>query len=154
MGVALVLFLLSPVTLLAWAVGQAFLRVTGLRWWKLALASLAAFALVVLVEGGPGPALAHHFSGYAGWLRQIGAAQLDYPTPGSFLWPQLPLAIPVGLLAAALNLAGRRQAIDPAEVRKQQREATRRMDSAVRRAALVRDDHFGPVALGCASTAT
>ena len=68
---------------------------------------------MVVVEGGPGPALAHHFSGYTGWLRQIGAAQLDYPAPGAFLWPQLPLAIPVGLLAAALNLAGRRQADRP-----------------------------------------
>jgi hypothetical protein len=76
------LFLLSPVTLLAWAAGQAFLRVTGLRWWKLALASLAAIGLVVSVEGGPGGALAQHFSGYVGWLRQIGAAQLDYPAPG------------------------------------------------------------------------
>jgi hypothetical protein len=148
MAVALALFLLSPVTLLTWAAGQAFLRVTGLRWWKLALASLTAIGLVVLVEGGPGPVLAHHFSGYVGWLRQIGAAQLDYPAPGAFLWPQLPLAIPLGLLAAALNPAGRRQAIDPAEVRKQQREATRRMESAVRRAEAVRDDHFGPVALG------
>jgi hypothetical protein len=146
--VAIGLFLLSPVTLLAWAVGQALLRVTGLRWWKLALASLATLALVVMAEGGPGPALAQHFSGYAGWLRQIGAAQLDYPAPGAFLWPQLPLAIPVGLLAAALNLAGRRQAIDPAEVKRQQRDAARRMDSAVKRAATVRDDHFGPVALG------
>jgi hypothetical protein len=145
---AIGLFLLSPVTLLAWAAGQALLRVTGVRWWKLALAALAAIGLVVLVEGGPGPALAHHFSGYVGWLRQIGAAQLDYPAPGAFLWPQLPLAIPLGLLAAALNLAGRRQAIDPAEVRKQQREAQRRMESAVRRAEAVRDDHFGPVALG------
>jgi hypothetical protein len=148
MLVALVLFLLSPVTLLAWAVGQALLRVTGLRWWKLALASLAAIAAVLVVEGGPGPALAQHFSGYLGWLRQIGAAHLDYPTPGAFLWPQLPLAIPVGLLVAALNLAGRRQAIDPAEVKRTQREAQRRMDTAVRRAVAVRDDHFGPVALG------
>jgi len=103
---------------------------------------------VLAVEGGPGPALAHHFSGYAGWLRQIGAAHIDYPAPGAFLWPQLPLAIPVGLLAAALNLAGRRRAIDPAEVKRTQREATRRMDTAVRRAAQVRDDHFEPVALG------
>jgi hypothetical protein len=148
MAVAIGLFLLSPVTLLAWAAGQAWLRITGLRWWKLALTALAAIGLVVLVEGGPGPALAHHFSGYTDWLRQIGAAHLAYPAPGAFLWPQLPLAIPVGLLAAALNLAGRRQAIDPAEVRKQQRDATRRMDTAVRRATAVRDDHFGPVALG------
>jgi hypothetical protein len=148
MVVAIGLFLLSPVTLFAWAAGQLLLRVTGLRWWKLALASTAAIGLVVLAEGGPGPALAHPFSGYAGWLRQLGAAQLDYPTPGAFLWPQLPLAIPLGLLVAALNLAGRRQAIDPAEVKKQQREAQRRMDIAVRRAVAVRDDHFGPVALG------
>jgi hypothetical protein len=148
MVVAIGLFLLSPVTLLAWAAGQALLRVTGLRWWKLALVSLATIAAVVLAAGGPGPALAHHFSGYVGWLRQLGAAHLDYPAPGAFLWPQLPLAVPVGLLAAALNLAGRRQAIDPSEVRKQQREAARRMESAVRRAAHVRDDHFGPVALG------
>ena len=90
MGVALALFLLSPVTLLAWAAGQAWLRITGMRWWKLALAALAAVALAILVEGGPGPALAHHFSGYTSWLRQIGAAHLDYPTPGAFLWPQLP----------------------------------------------------------------
>ncbi len=144
-----VLFLLSPVTLLAWAAGQALLRITGLRWWKLALASLAAIATVIAVEGGPGPALAQHFSGYTGWLRQIGAAQLDYPTPGAFLWPQLPLAIPVGLLAAALNLAGRRQAIDPAEVK--QAAARGHPPDGQRpssRAAPVRDDHFGPVALG------
>jgi hypothetical protein len=148
MGVALALFLLSPVTLLAWAAGQAWLRVNGLRWWKLALASLTTIAAVMAVEGGPGPALAHHFSGYAEWVRQIGAPVVHLPMPGSFLWPQLPLAIPVGLLAAALNLAGRRQAIDPAEVRKQQRDATRRMESAVRRAVAVRDDHLGAVALG------
>jgi hypothetical protein len=147
MVVALSLFLLSPITLFAWAAGQGLLRVTGMRWWKLALASLATLAGVVL-EDGPGPALAHHFSGYVEWARQYGAAELHLPMPGAFLWPQLPLAIPVGLLAAALNLAGRRQAIDPAEVRRQQREATRRMARAVRRAALVRDDHFGPVALG------
>jgi hypothetical protein len=148
MLVALGLFLFSPVVLLAWAAGQALLRVTGIRWWKLALAALAAIAAVIAAQGGPGPALAHHFSGYAGWLRQIGDPVIHLPMPGAFLWPQLPLAIPTGLLAAALNLAGRRQAIDPAEVRRQQRESQRRMDSAVRRATAVRDDHFGPVALG------
>jgi hypothetical protein len=148
MAVAIGLFLLSPVTLFAWAAGQAWLRITGMRWWKLALASLTTIGLVVMVEGGPGPALAHHFSGYVGWLRQFGAPVVHLPMPGAFLWPQLPLAIPAGLLAAALNLAGRRQAIDPAEVRRTQREPTRRMESAVKRAAAVRDDHFGPVALG------
>jgi hypothetical protein len=148
MLVALGLFLLSPLTLLAWAAGQALLRVTGLRWWKLALAAVAMLAGVVVVQGGPGPALAHHVSGYVDWLRQYGAPGRHLPMPGAFLWPQLPLAVPVGLLAAALNLAGRRQAIDPAEVRRTQRDAAGRMTAAVRRAALVRDDHFGPVALG------
>jgi hypothetical protein len=148
MVVALGLFLLSPITLVAWAAGQGLLRVTGIRWWKLALASLSAFAGVIVLQGGPGPAVAHHFSGYVEWACQYGAAELHLPMPGAFLWPQLPLAIPTGLLAAALNLAGRRQAIDPAEVRRQQRDAARRMDSVVRRATLVRDDHFGPVALG------
>src|SRR4030095_12157747 len=90
LGVALALFLLSPVTLLAWAAGQALLRVTGLRWWKLAIASLAAIASGTAAAGSPAAALAHHFSGYAGWLRQIGAAHIDYPAPGAFLWPQLP----------------------------------------------------------------
>jgi hypothetical protein len=148
MLVALGLFLFSPMVLLAWAAGQALLRVTGMRWWKLALASIVAIAAVIVAEGGPGPALAQHFSGYTGWLRQIGAPVVHLPAPGAFLWPQLPLAVPTGLLAAALNLAGRRQAIDPAEVKLQQRERQRRMESAVRRAAAVRDDHFGPVALG------
>ena len=57
MGVALALFLLSPVTLLAWAAGQALLRVTGMRWWKLALVCLAAVAAVVAYQGGPSVAL-------------------------------------------------------------------------------------------------
>jgi hypothetical protein len=148
MLVALGLFLLSPLTLLAWAAGQALLRVTGLRWWKLALAALAMLAGVVVTQGGPGPALAHHFSGYIGWLRQFGAPVIHLPAPGAFLWPQLPLAIPVGLLAAALNLAGRRQAIDPAEVRKTQQQARKRLSTAVKRAATLRDDPAHPVALG------
>jgi hypothetical protein len=148
MGLAIVLFLFSPVLLFAWAAGQLLLRATGIRWWKLALASAAAIAAVIAYQGGIGPALAHHFSGYLGWFRQYGAAEVDFPTPGALLVPQLPLAIPTGLLAAALNLAGRRQAIDPAEVRRKEREQQRCMDTAVRRAAAVRDDHFGPVALG------
>jgi hypothetical protein len=149
MGVALALFLLSPITLFAWAAGQGLLRVTGLRWWKLALAALTALALAVMAQGGPGPALAHHFSGYTAWLRQFGAPVIHLPMPGAFLVPQLPLAVPTGLLAAALNLAGRpKQAIDPAEVKRTQREAAKRMAAAVHRVAHVRDDHWHVPALG------
>ena len=147
MAVAIGLFLLSPVTLVRLG-GRAAPAASDRAALVLALASAAAIAAVLLVEGGPGPALAHHFLRLHRLAAQIGAAHLDYPALGAFLWPQLLLAVPVGLLAAALNPAGGRQAIDPAEVRKQQREATRRMESAVRCAAQVRDDHFGPVALG------
>jgi hypothetical protein len=147
---ALVLFVLGPITLPAWATGQAVLRVTGLRWWKFALASAATLVLVVAVQGGLGPALAHHFAGYLWFVRQIGHPVVHLPTPGAFLWPQVPLSVPVGLLAAALNLAGRRQAIDPAEARKQQRESARRVTAAVRRATNVRDHHWGVPALGVA----
>jgi hypothetical protein len=148
LGIALALFALGPATILAWVAGQAILRATGLRWWKLALTSLATLALVVAVQGGPGPALAHHFAGYLWFVHQLGQPVVHFPTPGAFLWPQLPLSIPVGLLAAALNLAGRRQAIDPAEVRRTQQQAQRRMAAAVKRAATLRDPHTGPVALG------
>jgi hypothetical protein len=90
-----------------------------------------------------------HFVGYLWFVRQFGASQVDFPTVGAFLWPQLPLAVPVGLLTAALNQAGRpRQAIDPAEVKRMQREAAMRMTAAVRRAGNVRDDHWQVPALG------
>jgi hypothetical protein len=99
--------------------------------------------------GGVGSALAHHVAGYLWLLRQVGKPIIHLPMPGAFLWPQLPLAVPVGLLAAALNAAGRpRQAIDPAEVRRTQHQAAKRLTAAVRRAAHLRDDHVGPVALG------
>jgi hypothetical protein len=148
LGVALLLLVLSPLTIVAWVVGQAVLRATGLRWWKLALASVVALGLVVAVQGGPGPALAHHFAGYLWLARQFGHPIIHLPAPGALLWPQLPLSLPVGLLAAALNLAGRRQAIHPAEVRKTQREQQRRMAAVVKRAEHLRDDPARPVALG------
>jgi hypothetical protein len=145
--VALLLVVLSPLTIVAWVAGQAILRATGLRWWKLALTSAAALAVVVAIEGGPGPALAHHFAGYLWVLGQFGHPIIHLPAPGALLWPQIPLSIPVGLLAAALNLAGRRQAIHPAEVRRAHRQAHKRMATAIKQAANLRDDH-GPVALG------
>src|SRR4029453_5551757 len=68
-GIALLLLLLSPVTILAWVAGQALLRATGLRWWNLALAAVMAVTVLVAIQGAPGPALAHHFAGYL-WLAQ------------------------------------------------------------------------------------
>ena len=58
---------------------------------------------------------------------------LHLPAPGSFLWPQLPLAIPTGLLAASLNTA--RRELVPAEFeRAQQRRQARAEQRARRRA--------------------
>jgi hypothetical protein len=60
-----------------------------------------------------------------------------------------PLERPAGAAGGRADLAGRpRQAIDPAEVRRTQRQAAKRLTTAVRRAAHVRDDHVGAVALG------
>ena len=139
--VGLALFVFSPLTLLFWVIGQAILRRTALRWWKLALSSLAALVVLVWLEGGPGPALWVHFSGWLFLARQFGQPIRHLPMPGAALLPQLPLSLPVGLLAASLNAAGRRQPFDPAEVRRQHREQQQRRLRAIRRAEHVRDDH-------------
>ncbi len=148
--IALGLFILSPLILFSWAAAQAVLRWLGWRWWKAALAALAALVLVIVVQGGPGPALAHHFSGYLWILRQFGHPVIHLPFPGALIWPQVPLSIPLGALAAALNVAGRRQPFHPAEVRRQQREHRRHLARAITRAGNVSDDHDGQPALGAA----
>jgi hypothetical protein len=146
---ALVLLLASPLVLVSWVVGQALLRATGWRPWKLTLAAAAGIVGVVVLAGGPEQALLLHFAGYRALLNQFGKPVLHAPLPGQFLIPQIPLSIPAGLLAAAVNVMGRpRPAIDPVEVKRTQREAARRMTTAVRRAANVRDDHWDTPALG------
>jgi hypothetical protein len=65
-GLFVVAFFLSPFILLLWAAGQALLRRTGWRGWRLGLPALAGGALVVWFEGGPVAALALHFSGCPG----------------------------------------------------------------------------------------
>jgi len=93
----------SPFVLLAWVCGQVLLRYTGWRSWRLVVPSLAGGALVVVVEGGPGPALVNHFAGVLALVAQFGRPIIHLPMPGAFLWPQIPLAVPVGLLAAGLT---------------------------------------------------
>jgi hypothetical protein len=143
-------FILSPLVLVSWLAAQAVLRWLGWRWWKAALASLAGLVAAVVLEGGPGPALAHHFSGWLWLLKQFGHPVIHLPFPGAILVPQVPLSLPLGALAAALNVAGRRQPFHPAEVRRQQRERRRQMARAITRAASVRDDHDRQPALGAA----
>ena len=146
---ALVLLVASPLVLVAWLLGQALLRATGWRPWRAALVAAAALVAVVVLAGGIQQALVLHFAGYLALLGQVGKPVTHAPLPGQFLIPQLPLSIPAGLLAAALNVMGRpRPAIDPAEVKRTQRAATRRMALAVHRAASVRDDHWDAPALG------
>jgi hypothetical protein len=98
-----VAFLLSPVIVAAWAAGAAVLRLTGWRRWPLALLATLAGIGAVWIQGGLLPALAAHFSGPMGLVRQYGQPVVHFPLPGAFLWPQVPLAVPVGLLAASLS---------------------------------------------------
>jgi pimeloyl-ACP methyl ester carboxylesterase len=126
-------FLFSPAVLVAWAAGQAWLRRTGWRGWRLALPALAAGGLVVLVEGGPLAALAVHFSGYLMLLQQFGQPTIHLPAPSSFLWPQLPLAVPTGLLAAGMNT--RRTAVVPAEFERAEQRRRARAEQRTRRRA-------------------
>jgi hypothetical protein len=99
----LVAFLLSPVIVAAWAAGMALLRLTGWRRWPVALVAITAGAIAVWWQGGLPSALAHHFSGPESLVRQFGQPVVHFPMPGAFLWPQAPLAVPAGLLAASLS---------------------------------------------------
>jgi hypothetical protein len=143
-------FILSPLVLVSWLAAQALLRWLGWRWWKAALTALAGLVLAVALEGGLGPALAHHFSGWLWLLKQFGHPVIHLPFPGAIIWPQVPLSLPLGALAAALNVAGRRQPFHPAEVRRQDRERRRHLERAIHRAANVCDDHDHQPALGAA----
>jgi hypothetical protein len=99
----IVAFLLSPIIVASWAAGMALLRLTGWKRWPLALAAVLGAIGAVWFQGGLLPALAHHFSGPESLLRQWGAPVVHFPLPGAFLWPQAPLAVPAGLLAASLS---------------------------------------------------
>ncbi|HET9556666.1 MAG TPA: hypothetical protein VFS70_05960, partial [Actinomycetota bacterium] len=96
-------FPLSPLILAAWALGTAVLCGGRVRRWQLALAAVTVGAVVVLVEGGPADAAAHHFAGVLTLVDQFGAAQVVMSRLGAFLLPQLPLAIPAGLLVASVG---------------------------------------------------
>jgi hypothetical protein len=114
-------FLLSPLILVAWAASCALLRVTGWPRWRLAVVAVASGALIIWAEGGIVSALLRHFSGPLSLAHQFGASEVHLPVPGAFLWPQLPLAVPVGLLAASFT-RGRDLAVpDPAAAVREQR---------------------------------
>jgi hypothetical protein len=132
-GLFVLAFFLSPFILVAWAVGQALLRTTGLRRWQMALAAIVTGGVVALVEGGPVPALSRHFSGMLALVAQFGQPMLHLPSPGSILWPQIPLAIPTGLLAASLTPRG--GDLVPAEFEKAEQRRRQRAEQRTRRKA-------------------
>jgi hypothetical protein len=119
--------LFSPLLLLVWLGGVALIRRYGLRPWVVALASLAGGVVLVVAMGGPVAALQLHFSGVELLLAQFGRPVVHLPFPGSVLWPQIPLSVPVGMLAAAATAHSRALApYDPAQARRDQRTRARR----------------------------
>jgi hypothetical protein len=70
-GLFVLAFFLSPFVLVAWFCGQALLRWTGWRGWRLGLPAIVGGALIVWIQGGPGPALAHHFAGLLALVNQF-----------------------------------------------------------------------------------
>jgi len=114
-------FLFSPLILACWAAGQALIRVTGWPRWRVGAAAVASGAAVIWLQGGIVPAVSSHFSGYSGLLGQFGRPMVHLPAPGSFLWPQIALSIPVGLLAASLTRSRDLAVPDPAAAVREQR---------------------------------
>jgi hypothetical protein len=128
-------FVVSPLLLLVWLGGVAVIRRYGLRPWVVAVGSLAGGFVLVVAMGGPIAALQLHFSGIELLLAQFGKPAVHLPFPGSILWPQIPLSLPVGMLAAAATAHSRALApYDPAQARRGQRTQARRHRRAHRAA--------------------
>jgi len=148
-GLFLAAALFSPLVLLAWAAGAAMLRATGWPRWRLALGALAGGALVVIVQGGPVPALAAHFSGVGGLVAQFGRPLVHLPLPGAFLWPQVALSVPAGLLLATVQRPGvQLEGPDPAAVTRARRREERSRKQAGRLVARSRDTSISLATLG------
>src|SRR4029453_11601842 len=103
----------SPLALVCWLLGQVIVsRQTRWHWHRIALAALGSIAMVIMVSG-PLPALRRHFW-IATHLWQYLALWLGFGPPGSrisigdflrdLLVTQVWLAVPVGVLAAALTV--------------------------------------------------
>jgi len=115
-GLLLVMVLLvwfSPLSIVAWLIGQAVILLQRRwHWWRFTFASLAGIGLVLAVTG-PQEALRRHvFVPQHFW--QYVALHFGFGPPGTritigqFLWDlvatQVWLAVPVGLLAASLSV--------------------------------------------------
>jgi hypothetical protein len=122
--VMLVLVWFSPLSIVAWLLGQAaILLQRRWHWWRFTLAALAWIGLVLAVTG-PEEALhrhvfvAQHFWKYVALHFGFGPPGTRI-TVGQFLWDllvtQVWLAVPVGLLAASLSVWNAERAAGGAE---------------------------------------
>jgi hypothetical protein len=166
-GLLLVMLLLvwfSPLSIVAWLVGQAVILLQRRwHWWRFTLASLIAIGAVLAVTG-PEEALRRHvFVPQHFW--QYVALHFGFGPPGTritvgqFLWDliatQVWLAAPVGLLAASLSVWNAERAAGGAEwspfVRRRQRIDQRTRDrKTARLVARPRDHKLDAPALGVA----
>jgi hypothetical protein len=167
-GLLLVILLLvwfSPLSLLAWLVGQAVILLQRRwHWWRFTMASLVAIAAVLLVVG-PEQALRRHIV-VPQHVWQYVALHFGFGPPGTeitisqflhdLVVTQVWLTVPVGLLAASLSVwnAAERAAVG-AEwspfVRRRQRIDQRARDrKTARLLARPRDHKLTVPALGIA----
>jgi hypothetical protein len=166
-GLLLVMVLLvwvSPLSIVAWLLGQAVILLQRRwHWWRFTLASLAWIALVLAVTGPQDSLRRHIFVPQHFW--QYVALHFGFGPPGTritvgqFLWDlittQVWLAVPVGLLAASLSVWNAERAAGGAEwspfVRRRQRIDQRNRDrKTARLLANPRDHRMTAPALGIA----
>jgi hypothetical protein len=160
----LLLVWFSPLSLVAWLLGQAVILLQRRwHWWRFTLAALAWIAAVLLIVG-PEQALRRHiFVPQHFW--QYVALHFGFGPPGTritigqflrdLVATQLWLAVPVGLLAASLSVWNAERAAGGAEwspfVRRRQRIDQRTRDRRTARlVARSRDHKLATPALGIA----
>jgi hypothetical protein len=162
--VMLVLVWFSPLSIVAWLVGQAVILLQRRwHWWRFTLASLAWIALDLAVTGPEDALRRHIFVPQHFW--QYVALHFGFGPPGTritvgqFLWDlvatQIWLALPVGLLAGSLSVWNTERAAGGAEwspfVRRRQRIDQRTRDrKTARLLAHPRDGRLATPALGIA----
>jgi hypothetical protein len=166
-GLLLVMLLLvwfSPLSIVAWLVGQAVILLQHRwHWWRFTLASLAGIGVVLVVTGPEEVLRRHIFVPQHFW--QYVTLHFGFGPPGTrvtvgqFLWDltatQIWLAVPVGLLAASLSVWNAERAAGGAEwspfVRRRRAINQRALDRRTARlVARPRDHKLAAPALGIA----